>query len=163
MQNIKWNLVEENILETIDFLRNNIHLSPYNQNDAIKCSNCIFRQISILIVSGKIKVRKIKYTRNNIWQYNEKFLNNDGNKNHGEIWHNSLINIIKEYFISNNYLINMEPALHYGRADLGINTLNLYIEVGTINIYKLLINLLNMVNCKIIIVPSADYLLEFKL
>ena len=39
--------------------------------------------------------------------------------------------------------------------------MNLYIEVGTINIYKLLINLLNMNDCKIAIVPSDDYLLEF--
>ena len=160
MEKMSWNLVEKNIIETIDFLKNNILLSPYKQNDAIKCSECIFRQISILIVSGRVKVRKIKYKQNSIWNYGKYFYETN-RKNHGAEWHNSLIRIIEEYFTSHNYSVSVEPSLHYGRSDLGVKQMNLYIEVGTINIYKLLINLLNMNDCKIAIVPSDDYLLEF--
>jgi hypothetical protein len=159
-----WNLVEKNISNVIDFLSNNILLSPFRQNDPIQCRDCIFRQIAILIISGKIKVKKIINSRDKLWPINEPqntIINNK--KSHGADWHNSLINQIKNYFENNKYSAKLEPALHYGRADLGVPGLNLFVEVGTINIYKLYNNLINMVKCKILVVPDNHYIIEFSL
>ncbi len=159
-----WNLVEQNICNEIDFLSNNILSSPFHQNDSIQCKDCIFRQIAILIVSGKIKVKKIINSKNKLWPINKTQDNIvDNKKSHGADWHNSLISQIKNYFKDNNYLTKLEPNLHYGRADLGVSELNIFIEVGTINIYKLYNNLINMVECKILIMPDDNYILEFSL
>jgi len=163
MNKISWCIIEKNILEIIDFLRSNIYPSPYNQNDTIKCSDCIFRQISILIISGRVKVRKIEYKRNSIWKSDNINLNTIDRKNHGAEWHNHLIKLIEKYFTSNNSSVSVEPSLHFGRADLGVKEMNLFIEVGTVNICKLLINLLNLKDCEIIVVPSDNYLIEFTL
>ncbi len=158
-----WNLVEKTINNEIDFLNNNLLLSPFRQNDPIQCKDCIFRQIAILIVSGKIKVKKTINSNNKLWPINKTYSNNDNNKSHGADWHNSLINQIKNYFKDNGHATTLEPDLHYGRADLGIPELNIFIEVGTINIYKLYSNLINMVKCKIIVVPDNNYIIEFSL
>jgi len=159
-----WNLVEKNISNEIDFLSNNLLLSPFRQNDPIQCKDCIFRQIAILIVSDKIKVKKIINSKDKLWPIS-KAQNSiiDNKKSHGANWHNSLINQIKNYFEDNGYSAKLEPNLHYGRADLSVPELNIFIEVGTINIYKLYNNLINMVRCKILIVPDNNYILEFSL
>ena len=56
-----WNEVEKTISEEIEFLKNNISPSPFEQNDPIKCDYCLLRKIAIFIVSGKIKLRKFFY------------------------------------------------------------------------------------------------------
>jgi len=157
-----WNDVEKQINITIDFLRENILLSPYKQNDPIKCSDCLFRLIAILIVSGKIKVSKILYKNNSIWCNPTPLFKNDY-KSHGAHWHDSTIRIISNYFKNNGYVYRSEPSLHFGRADIGIDKLKLFIEIGTISLYKLYFNLINIKNCKIIIVPNDNYLIEFTL
>jgi hypothetical protein len=62
-----WYLVEENINKEVEFLKNNLQPSPFNQNDAIKCFDCLFRLMAIFIVSGKIKIKKICYQYDSIW------------------------------------------------------------------------------------------------
>jgi hypothetical protein len=119
------------------------------------------RNIAILIVSGKLKLRKIIYKNNSIWQI-EKIFNSGGLKKHGGNWHNDLILTIEKYFLANGVPVQKEPALYYGRADLGAGN-NMFIEVGTINLYKLYLNLSSLNNCKIIMVPADNYLLEFNL
>lgn len=158
-----WNEIENQISEEVIFLSRNIIPSPYRQDDFIKCNDCIFRQIAILIVSGKIKMTKIVYTNNEIWQENKYTKPLTLRKQHGASWHNSLIRIIESYFNQNKYKIKLEPDMYYGRADLGVPSLNLFIEVGTINLYKLYNNLINMADCRIIIVPENNYLIEFNL
>jgi len=137
-----WNIVEKNIEEEITFLNKNIQVSPFHQNDAIKCQDCLYRLISILVVSGKIKLRKVNYLNDIIWNKENIIIKDGGHKNHGSNWHSSKIKMIKQYFLSNNYDVKDEPPVFFGRADLGITELNIFIEVGTINIYKLYFGLL---------------------
>jgi hypothetical protein len=158
-----WNLVEKNIYKEIDFLKNNLILSPFRQNDPIQCKDCVFRQIAILIVSGKIKVKKIVGDRKKLWPVLKVNNSLSDKKSHGADWHDSFIKQVKNYFENKNYLTENEPELHYGRADLGIPKLNIFIEVGTINIYKLYNNLINMVGCKIVVLPDDNYIIEFSL
>lgn len=106
---------------------------------------------------------KIIYADNEIWQENKYTKSFTSRKQHGAFWHDSLIRIIENYFNYNKHKTELEPAMYYGRADLGVPSLNLFIEVGTINLYKLYNNLINMADCKIIVVPENDYLIEFNL
>jgi len=158
---ISWNDAEKNITEEVEFLKNNLSPSPFEQNDPIKCEYCLLRKIAIFIVSGKIKLKKISYKNNSIWQ-SENYRRDDNLKKHGGNWHNDLIITIEKYFLANGMKVEKEPALYYGRADLKAGD-NLFIEVGTINSYKLYLNLSSLKNCKIILVPSDNYLLEFNL
>ncbi|MDD4901836.1 MAG: hypothetical protein PHE24_01745 [Patescibacteria group bacterium] len=158
---IDWNEAEKAISDEIEFLKNNISQSPFEQNDPIKCEYCLLRKIAIFIVSGKMKLKKISYLNNSIWQAKNN-LNTDNLKKHGGNWHNDLISTIEKYFLTNGIKVEKEPALYYGRADLGTDK-NVFIEVGTTNLYKLYLNLSFLKNCKIMLVPSDDYLLEFNL
>ncbi len=160
-----WKKVEKNILETTNFLKNNIELSPYTQNDPIKCNNCLFRMISILIVSGKINTTKINYEQNKIWNFKKYKHGPEKNstKPHGAIWHNNMMNMIKNYFEHHCLNVYSEPNLHYGQADLYVKEISTYIEVGSINLYKLYLNFSFMSECKILIVPSDFYSVEFKM
>lgn len=156
-----WQEIEKNINDTKRFLKNNIEPSPFNQEDSICCRDCILRYISILIVSGRVKAIKIS-SDGNLWSpYNIDF--DSETKHHGSEWHNSMINKINSYFLLKGYLTEKEPNLYFGKADVCVKDLNIYVEVGTVNIYKLLINLIKLKNCSIIIMPCDDYILEFSL
>lgn len=159
---MNWNLVEEAINKEIYFLKNNLSLSPYSQNDPIKCNDCLFRQMAILIVSGKISVQKVTGKIENHWPIKEK-INSENEKMHGSDWHHETIKQIERYFTTNNYKTTTEPSLHFGRADLGIPELNLFVEIGTVNLYKLYINLLNMKNCNFILEPFGSYFIMISL
>jgi len=156
-----WFEVEKSIYKTKIFLFNNLSPSPFRQEDPIKCNDCILRYISVLIVSGKIKVNKINH-KDNFWSPSIIDPNSEI-KHHGSDWHNRKIEEINGYFLLKNYTTKKEPNLHYGRADLGISGLNIFIEVGTVNFYKLLINCIQMKNCVIIVAPNDNYILEFYL
>ena len=157
---LNWNLVEKSIRKEIDFLELNILPSPFHQNDPIKCLDCLWRLIAILIVSGDIKAEKINCQKDFIWgDVDASIINQD--KEHGADWHNSTIQKVKKYFSHKNFIVDYEPNLYLGRSDLGIKSLNLFIEIGTINIYKLYINLLNIGSNKIILVPQDDVIIEF--
>jgi len=158
---ISWREVENNVLITKQFLKNNLSPSPYRQEDHINCNDCILRYISLLIISGQIKTTKL-LSKNSLWPNLGKS-NKINKKEHGAEWHNQTINKINGYFISKSHQSIKEPNLFYGKADLEIIDLKFYIEVGTINLYKLLINLCNMKNCIIIVVPNDNYILEFSL
>jgi hypothetical protein len=158
-----WNLVEKNIKLEIDFLKNHIDLSPFSHNDPIKCSDCLFRLIASLLVSGKIKVKLIRYQSDSFWSKNSLILEENNNKNHGAFWHSSKIKLIKTYFEVNGFNVHDESQMFFGRCDLSIPELKVFGEVGTINIYKLYLNLLNMKDGKIILVTSDNSLLEFSL
>jgi len=156
-----WNLVEKNIKEEMVFLKDNIQLSPFTHSDPIKCNDCLFRLVATFIVSGRIKVSKINYHDDGIWDRNLLALESNEAKKHGAFWHNSKINIIKKYFEINKFKTQSETKLFYGRCDLSIPDLKIFIEVGMINLYKLYLNLSNMKKCRILLVLSDSSLLEF--
>ena len=111
-----------------------------------------------------VTVKMISYANDKIWDvanYHKQVENDE--KQHGAAWHYDKITMIKDYFERNSQGVELEPNLHYGRSDLGVHELSLFIEVGTINLYKLYYNLLYLHVYKLIIVPSDDYLLEFSI
>jgi len=72
---------------------------------------------------------------------------------------------IYEYFKTGNYKVILEPILNYGRADLGVYLgpkETIYVEVGTVSLYKLWFNLLTMKNIIFLIIPSEDKIIELK-
>ena len=157
---MNWNEVELQINKEADFLKNSLDTSPFTQNDAINCTDCLFRLVAILIVSGKIEVSKILVKNNFFGKENN--LDTD-KKRHGSHWHSNKMLIIEQYLSNNKITITDEKKLLYGRSDLYIEDKNIFIEVGTINLYKLYVNLLNMKNVRIIVIPSDNYILDFKL
>jgi hypothetical protein len=154
---ISWNKVELAICDEIEFLKNHIQPAPYSQNEPINCLDCIFREIAILIVSGRVKLCKISTTKN-LWSG---AIPDSAIKAHGSTWHDQTIKTIAEYLEQNSILPEYEPSMLFGRADLGATSISTYFEVGTINLYKLYVNLLKQQNIKIIIVPTDTYILEF--
>ena len=101
-----WNIIEKNINKEINFLSTSLFLSPYHQNDAIKCNDCLFREIAILIVAGKVKVRKILFKNGDIWEAYKYQKNIENEKPHGAAWHYTNMKIIEDYFKRNNYKID---------------------------------------------------------
>jgi len=62
------------------------------------------------------------------------------------------------------YKVIREPNLYWGRADLEVYKQGeklLFIEVGTISLFKLWTNLKLMKNCIYLIVPDDNKLIEF--
>jgi len=162
---LDWNSVEKQISAEINFLHNLVHLSPYTQNDPIKCSDCLYRQIALMIISGKVRITKIEFKNKNILGINNFNFNaiRSLEKKHGADWHDSSIQKLHQYFQNNNVQTTSEPNLHYGRADLGVPELKIFIEVGTVNLYKLYYNLSYLSGCKILLIPVDFYAIEFNI
>jgi hypothetical protein len=76
-----------------------------------------------------------------------------------------MMNVISEYFKLQDCKVVSEPILNYGRADLGIYPRSneaLYIEIGTVSLFKLWYNLSTMKNVTFLLIPSENYAIEFK-
>lgn len=76
-----------------------------------------------------------------------------------------MMNVLDQYFTSQGYEVNVEPYLNNGRADLGIYKEGkkfLFVEIGTLSIYKLWINLQTLKDALFLIVPSEDKVIEFE-
>lgn len=158
---MNWKNVENKLMEISDFLKQNLEFSPYTQNDPIQCHDCLLKMTSILIASDKIELNKLRYEKNNLWRTDNENNYIKNKKGHGAKWHHNMMENIENYFNLNNCNVYVEPNLHYGRADLYVHDINTYIEVGSVNLYKLYLNLYFMNDCKILIVPSEYYSLEF--
>ena len=158
---MNWNLTEKNIKKEMVFLKDNVQLSPFSHSDPIKCADCLFRTLATFIVSGRIKVNKVNYQDDDLWGKSLSISVSNMVKAHGAAWHDTKINIIKKYFEIKGFKTQPEARLFYGRCDLGVRDLGIFIEVGTINIYKLYLNLLNMKKSRILLVLSDSSLLEF--
>lgn len=155
--NNSWQQVENAINNEKHFLLNNLCLSPYEQNDPISCHDCLFRLMAIQIVSGRLKIKKI-LIEGRVWGDDCSF--DAEHKMHGAKWHDSTIKKIASYFTHNGHNCIMEPSLIVGRADLGVPDLKLFFEVGTVNLYKLYVTILNLKHSKIILVPGDEYIIE---
>jgi hypothetical protein len=159
--NKSWLDTEKSIKKEVEWLKKNI--LPYQSNvNLLRCSDeTFYRLISILIVSGNIKVNEHSY-KNDGGLDNIKQLSG---KQHGSDWHNNMIKYLSLMFLSGGYKVfDSEPQLYYGSADLKIVKSNkvVYFEVDTINIFKLWINLLKMKNV-IIIIVTHNKIIKFEL
>jgi len=163
-----WHNVESNIKKEIVWLKNNIPVLPekYKENPSfLRCDDCILRKIAILITSGEIKATEFKNNKagEDLWNSITKKIDLKKISRHGEEWHKKMMDVIYEYFKSQNCKIILEPILNYGRADLGIYSKKpLYIEVETVSLFKLWYNLSTMKNVSFLIVPSENSAIEFK-
>jgi len=160
-----WNAIETRIKKEALWLKNNIDTMPtkyQGKETLITCEDCILRKLAILIVSGKIKARKIKFEQLP-WENDPELYKNHA---HGEEWHRKMMNAAANYFKKDEYQTSLEPMVNLGRADVGIFSKSLkspiYIEIGTTSLYKLLYNLLTMENSIFLIIPAEEYMIEFK-
>jgi hypothetical protein len=132
-KSLPWDEVESAVQKEIDWLSQVILPSPFEKD---YCPKCILRQISTLILSGKIKAKNITSKNDSLWINTKTRLN----KNHGAKWHSDMMNVIAGHFRKLGYKIVVEPNLNKGRADLGIyhdKEKPLYVEVGTVSLPKL--------------------------
>ena len=168
---LPWHIIEKQILKEMNWLRVTIDTPPFSKSDPcvpIKCPECLLRKIAILIINGKVKAKEIKKTSllKSFWAGKSRNSNQKrkSNKIHGSAWHNATMEKIENHFLCQNFEVEREPNLYWGRADLGIyknGEKDLHIEVGTISLFKLLINLKMMKNCIYLIVPDDKKLIEF--
>jgi len=167
---LPWHIVEEQILKEINWLRIAIDKSPFNNESyaPITCEECLLRKIAVLIVTGKVHVKEIKRASSlsSFWFNKPKHLKQKERPEitHGADWHNATMRKIENHFLHQNYEVEREPDLHWGRADLGVyknGEKALYIEVGTTSLFKLLANLMQMENSVYLIVPNDNKLIEF--
>jgi hypothetical protein len=161
-KSLPWDVVEKAIAKEVKWLKEALLESPYKEKNEILdlCRNCIYRRIAILIISGNIKAKEIK-SITSLW--GEKGLVPFG-KPHGKEWHNEMMKLLESYFRALGYKVIIEPNLNIGRADLGAfkeNERNLYIEVGTISLPKLLFNFESMENSDFLLVIDEDRAIEF--
>ncbi|PIS39641.1 MAG: hypothetical protein COT33_00865 [Candidatus Nealsonbacteria bacterium CG08_land_8_20_14_0_20_38_20] len=162
-----WHIVEKVINEEVEWLKNNIpSLSEsYKQNPLfLRYDDSILRKISILTVSGKVKAVEFIGDNENkdLWDNLTENKNLNKINRHGELWHKKIMDVIHEYFKLRDYKIILEPVLNCGRADLGIylNNNPLFVEVGTVSLFKLWYNLSVMKNVTFLIIPSENKAIE---
>lgn len=161
----QWNIVENSISKELDWLKSNISILPNRfskkPTPLLECDDCIYRKIAVFIVTGKIAVNKFKRENNapfwNVIQSEKREFY------HGKDWHQKMMSIVHGYFEKNNYKVSIESTTNYGRADLGIilDDHPLYIEIGTISLFKLWYNLATMENATFLLIPNNNYILEF--
>lgn len=162
-KSLPWNIIEKAILSEQKWLKNTLLIPPHKEAKSFYasnfCENCIFRRMAILIVSGSIKVKDIKSSKS-LW--GRKILEHI--KPHGKEWHSRMMDLIASYFKSLKYNIATEPFLNKGRADLAIyktGKKNLFVEVGSVSLPKLLFNLESMENSTLLIVLNEKHIVEF--
>lgn len=129
------------------------------------CKYCYSRNIAILIVRGQVQATEIKKSHklNSFWLSSP--ITPDKRVYHGSDWHRVTMEAIEQHFNASGYQVLREPTLQQGRADLGVykdGEPNLFIEVGTISLYKLMVNLMLMNNFTYLLVPNDEILIEIK-
>jgi len=170
---LPWDIVEKAINREIKWLketlpiRSDTGILSFMEGRESKCDNCnyTYRKIALQIIKGKIKAREIKALEGeDLWDGLTKTVNKSIHK-HGRDWHRMMMNVIDQYFTSQGYEVNTEPYLNYGRADLGIYKEGkrfLFVEIGTLSIYKLWVNLQTLKDVIFLIVPSENKVIEFE-
>ena len=166
MKSVQWHEGERRIREEILWLRKVIDTFMDKEKHAPSgCKHCYLRNIATLIVQGDVLATEIKKGTglSSFWLPLSPV---PGKRvHHGSDWHRETMERIEHHFTRQNYNAIREPVLQQGRADLGIHKsgeLDLFIEVGTISLYKLMMNLMVMRHFIYLIVPSSDLLIEFR-
>ena len=149
-KSISWLDIESVIKTEIFWLKSHIRPFKINSNLLNYSDNEVYRNIAIQIVSGKVKATEVGYLFENVDFYK------NFKKMHGSAWHDNTMKYFKKYFIGLGYDIIDEPSLFYGRADLAVvgSRKKCIIEIGTINLMKLWLNLVNMKDVVLIIVTN---------
>ena len=165
-----WDQVEKKISEEMEWLDKSIsRFYRHDDHGLIKCKNCLLRKIAILIVSGKVKAREINKSTGLVSFWNLDLPLHEVQKNlpkifHGQKWHSEIMTMIENHFLHQECAVTRERALHWGRADLGIykeSEKNLFVEVGTVSLEKVWINLNAMENIVYLLVLDDQKLIEF--
>jgi len=160
-----WYNIEKCISQEEVWLKSKISFFPqsYRSESPINCDNCIIKKIAVLIVSGYITATELPNVH--FWQNNKKRLK-EGRKRHGQEWHHNLMSRVAFYFENKKYKVEKEPKLFYGRADLGFflkdNSSSVYIEIGTVSIFKIWYNLLAMQKIVFLLIPSENFIIELR-
>lgn len=164
-KSLPWDVVEKTIIKEQKWLSDNLLRPFYKEGEDFYksefCENCILRKIAILIVSGKIKAADIK-SKTCLWGDTKTFKNII--KPHGKERHAWLMSFAAHYFKSLGFEVTLEPYLNKGRADLGVykdGKKNLFVEIGSVSLPKLLFNLESMEDSIILIVLDANHAIEF--
>jgi hypothetical protein len=163
-----WHIIENFINKETIWLKDNIQVLPekYKHNPSLlSCDDCILRKIATLVVSGKIKACEIQARNKDLWNNLTLEFGLKKVSRHGKEWHRKMMDVIYEYFRTQNHQVIIEPVLNYGRADLGIRLKSqglIYVEVGTISLYKLWYNLSSMRNVTFLIIPSERKVIELR-
>lgn len=158
-KSLPWDIVEKAIAKEIKWLKETIEASPFVE-DKLTCKDCIFRNIAILILTGKVKAKDIKSSIS-LFGRKRSF---PIIKSHGGPEHFETMKLVATYFNTLGYDVVAEPNLNWGRADLGVykkGKRNLFIEVGTISLQKLLLNLLSMKEADFLLVLDTNHAVEF--
>jgi len=165
--NLSWNETETIIAEEINWLKQNIltMTSHEPKHPLLHCCDCILRKIALLIVSGNVQTTYFETNSNtkDLWKGLTKSNKIPSIHRHGHDWHKKMMDVVSEYF--KKYKIETEPTLHYGRADLQIiinPKTTLYVEIGTVSLFKLWYNLWVMKNTTFLIIPDENYAIEFR-
>lgn len=159
-KSLSWNVVERAIAKEVKWLKETIIETSYKDKDV--CKDCLYRRLAILILSGKIRAKDIK-SKACLWG-EEKSL--PTGKPHGKEWHTKMMKLIHSYFESLGYDVTMEPNLNMGRADLGVykrDKRDLFIEIGTVSLPKLLFNLESMEGSYFLLVLDSNHAIEFSI
>lgn len=163
-----WNIIENHIAQETEWLKNKISISHHDKNNKLLYpfdQNVILRKIGILIISGKVRATEIYNNTKDkyLWKIDKKIVSVGYQ---GKEWHKDAINKVYNYFLNKDYILELEPPLNYGRADLKVNNNlhnPLYIEIGTISsFFKLWYNISTMKHIILLIIPSLDYAIEFR-
>jgi hypothetical protein len=164
-----WNYIENIINNEIFWLKENIPVLPesYKRRPPfLGNDDAILRKIAILIVSGEIKATEFRSDSGRpLWDTLMKRSKFKKESYHGKEWHRKMMDAIYEYFKSKNYKVDSEPILNYGRADLGIYSNSgspIYVEVGTVSLFKLWYNISVMKNVIFLVIPSEKNIVEFR-
>lgn len=162
-KSLPWDIVEKTIIKEQKWLSENLIKPFYKEREdfykAEFCENCILRQIAILIISGRVFTTDIKSTKC-LWGD----IKVDVIKPHGSEWHAQMMSLVAHYFKSSGFEVTLEPYFNKGRADLGIfkkGKKNLYVEIGSVSLPKLLFNLESMEDSIILLVLDEKHAIEF--
>lgn len=163
-----WIDIEARVEKEMLWLKKSISVLPEGYKFGrhfIKCYECLYRKIAILIVSGRLRATEIFSKSGDIIKGTSGAKLYSFTTSHGQEWHRQMMTMAASYFQEIGCKIVTEPTLNYGRADLGVikqnKKLPIYIEIGTVSIYKLWYNFLTMKDCTFLLIPDEKHIIEF--
>lgn len=156
---LPWHIVEAAIRKEADWLKT--VLIPFGKKDDQFLYS--YRKVAEMVVCGEVSAKEIKSSE--LWGVKIKNISYSPAYYHGHEWHQKMMQLIENYFISQGYEVSHQPWLNQGKADLGIYKEgfdNLFVEIGTVSPYKIMINLNTMPSGTIFLVaPNEDKVIEF--
>jgi len=166
-ESLSWDKVEKLIQDEMRWLDSSVSTFFTEAKDTAGrpiCKNCVLRKIALLIIYGEVEAKEIT-KENGLKDFWKPGVIHTKGKKHGQEWHSSTMAKIESHFLSQNFEVEKEPDLNWGRADLGAYKKEnppLLIEVGTTSLYKICMNLSDMKNFVYLLVPDDERLIEFR-